>query len=75
MAYFASRAQDAAQKIKQATLEVEAADAPYRRGGSLDALNKGKCKRANARRDQSDDIFRPSSPADRATPDSQPRSV
>jgi hypothetical protein len=39
VAYYTSRAQDAAQKIKEAQIGVENADAAYRKGGSLDALN------------------------------------
>jgi hypothetical protein len=42
-----SLAQDAAAAIKQATLEVENADRSYRRGGSLDALNKANAKLAD----------------------------
>jgi hypothetical protein len=48
MAYYTSLARDAAEKIKQATIEVERADAAYRRGGSLDALNKANAKLADA---------------------------
>ena len=51
MAYYTSQAQDAAQKIKQATLEVERADQAYRRGGSLDALNKANAALAAAHND------------------------
>jgi hypothetical protein len=40
MAYFTSRAQDCAQKIKEARAEVERATWDYRRGGGVDALNK-----------------------------------
>lgn len=34
-----SLAEDAGQKIKEATLAVERADAAYRKGGSLNDLN------------------------------------
>jgi hypothetical protein len=47
MTYFTSRAQDAAQKIKEASIEVERADAAYRRGGSLGALNAANAKLAD----------------------------
>jgi hypothetical protein len=46
MTYFTSQAQDCAQKIKEATAEVEKADRSYRRGGSLDALNAANRKLA-----------------------------
>jgi hypothetical protein len=42
-----SRAQDAAAAIKQAQIEVENADAAYRRGGSLDAVNRANAKLAD----------------------------
>jgi hypothetical protein len=47
MAY-TSRAQDAAQQIKMAEIAVENADAAYRKGGSLDALNKANRTLADA---------------------------
>jgi hypothetical protein len=48
MPSYTSRAQDAAQKIKEATIEVEAADRSYRKGGSLGALNKANRALADA---------------------------
>jgi hypothetical protein len=51
MAYYTSQAQDAAERIKQATIAVEAADAAYRKGGGLDALNKANAKLADAHSD------------------------
>jgi hypothetical protein len=50
MAY-TSLAKDAAQRIKEATIEVEATDAAYRRGGSLAALNKANRALAAANND------------------------
>jgi hypothetical protein len=43
-----SRAQDCAEKIKQAQIAVENADTAYRKGGSLDALNKANRTLADA---------------------------
>jgi hypothetical protein len=51
MTYFTSRAQDAAAAIKQASIEVEKADAAYRKGGSLDNLNKANRRLAAAHND------------------------
>jgi hypothetical protein len=48
VAYYTSRAQDAAQKIKEARIGVENADAAYRQGGSLDALNAANRTLADA---------------------------
>jgi hypothetical protein len=46
--FWTSRAQDAAEDIKQAQLAVERADKAYRRGGSLSALNKANDALAQA---------------------------
>jgi hypothetical protein len=48
MTYFTSRAQDCAERIKQAQADVAAADRAYRRGGSVDALNKANRALADA---------------------------
>ena len=48
MAYYTSLSQDGAQRIKEATIAVEAADRSYRKGGSLDALNKANAELADA---------------------------
>jgi hypothetical protein len=48
VATFTSRAQDAAQKIKEAQIAVENADHAYRKGGSLDTLNKANRTLADA---------------------------
>jgi hypothetical protein len=47
MPSYTSRAQDCAEKIKQAQIEVEAADRAYRKGGSLAALNAANAKLAD----------------------------
>jgi hypothetical protein len=47
MAY-TSRAQDAAQKIKDAELEVERARNAYRRGGGCEVINKANSNLAEA---------------------------
>ena len=46
-----SRAQDCAAQIKQAQGDVAQADAAYRKGGSLDALNRANRKLADAHND------------------------
>jgi hypothetical protein len=51
MTYYTSRAQDCAEKIKQAQIDVGNADAAYRKGGSLDALNAANRKLAAAHND------------------------
>ena len=51
MTYYTSRAQDCAEKIKQAQADVATADAQYRRGGSLDRLNKANAALARAHDD------------------------
>ena len=51
MTYYTSRAQDCAEKIKQAQADVATADAQYRRGGSLDQLNKANAALARAHDD------------------------
>jgi hypothetical protein len=48
MTSYTSKAQDAAQKIKEAQIGVENADHAYRRGGSLNALNKANRALADA---------------------------
>jgi hypothetical protein len=48
MTYFTSRAQDCAAQIKAAQDEVEKATWDYRRGGSVDAVNKANRKLADA---------------------------
>jgi hypothetical protein len=51
MTYFTSRAQDAAQRIKECQIAVEAANRSYCKGGSLDALNKANAALAAAHND------------------------
>jgi hypothetical protein len=51
MPSYTSRAQDAAAAIKRVSIEVENADAAYRRGGSLETLNKANAKLAAAHDD------------------------
>jgi hypothetical protein len=51
MAYYTSRQQDCAQKIKEARANVEKTTWSYRRGGSLDALNAANRKLADANND------------------------
>ncbi|MEH2547134.1 hypothetical protein V1283_003779 [Bradyrhizobium sp. AZCC 2262] len=51
MTYFTSRAQDAAQKIKEAQIEVETATRAYSRGVGVDALNQANRKLADAHND------------------------
>jgi hypothetical protein len=46
-----SLAQDAAAAIKQATIEVEASDRAYRKGGSLNNLNAANRRLADAHND------------------------
>jgi len=53
MPNYTSRAEDAAEKIKQAEIAVEKADAAYRKGGSLDALNAANRRLADAHDDLS----------------------
>jgi hypothetical protein len=52
MPYYTSREQDAAQKIKESQIEYERAEANYRRGGGVDAINKAKSKLAAAHNDR-----------------------
>jgi hypothetical protein len=47
MPSYTSRAQDCAEKIKQASIAVEKADAAYRKGGSLNDLNRANAKLAD----------------------------
>ena len=42
MPSYTSRAADAAQKIKEAQLEVERADAKYRKGGGCEVIAKAE---------------------------------
>jgi hypothetical protein len=51
MAAYTSRAQDAAQKIKEAQIEVESARHAYNAGGSLDAVNRATRKLNDAHND------------------------
>ena len=51
MTYYTSRAQDCAEKIKQAQADVATADAQYRKGGSLNQLNKANAALACAHDD------------------------
>ncbi|MGB6400467.1 MAG: hypothetical protein WBF73_33000 [Bradyrhizobium sp.] len=51
MPSYTSRAQDCAEKIKQAQIAVEAVDAAYRRGGSLNNLNAANRALADAHND------------------------
>jgi hypothetical protein len=51
MTSYTSKAQDAAQKIKEAQSGVDSADQAYRRGGSLNALNKANRALADAHND------------------------
>ena len=44
MPYFTSRAQDAAEKIKEAEIEVKRADAKYRKGAGCEVLTKANSK-------------------------------
>ncbi|WP_316216754.1 hypothetical protein [Bradyrhizobium sp. SZCCHNR3003] len=48
MTYYTSRAQDAAEKVKQAQAEVERADAAYRKGAGCDVIAKANSKLAAA---------------------------
>jgi|tagenome__1003787_1003787.scaffolds.fasta_scaffold20042448_1 hypothetical protein len=48
MAVYSSRAQDCAAKIKQAQADVMKADAAYRKGGSVNALNAANRALADA---------------------------
>jgi hypothetical protein len=48
MPSYTSRAADAAQKIKEAQLEVERADAKYRKGGGCEVIAKADSKLAAA---------------------------
>ncbi|WP_315806576.1 MULTISPECIES: hypothetical protein [unclassified Bradyrhizobium] len=48
MTYYTSRAQDAAQKIKECQLEVERADAAYRKSGDCGIINRANRKLADA---------------------------
>jgi hypothetical protein len=52
MPYYTSREQDAVQKIKEAQIEYERAEALYRRGGGVYAINKAKSKLAAAHNDR-----------------------
>jgi hypothetical protein len=45
---YTSRAQDCAEKIKQARAEVEQATWDYRRGGSVDRVNAANRRLADA---------------------------
>jgi hypothetical protein len=42
MPSYTSRAQDAAQKVKEAEIEVERADAKYRKGAGCQVLTKAQ---------------------------------
>jgi hypothetical protein len=48
MTYFTSRAQDCAEKIKQAQADVERTTWDYRRTGRVDAMNAANRKLADA---------------------------
>jgi hypothetical protein len=51
MPNYTSRAQDCGARIKQAQADVAAADRSYRKGGSLDGLNKANRALADAHND------------------------
>lgn len=51
MASNTSRAQDCAERIKQAQADVAKADRAYRRGGGVDALNAANRRLADAHND------------------------
>ena len=51
MTSYTSRAQDCAARIKAAQGDVALADAAFRRGGSLDALNRANAKLISAHND------------------------
>ena len=51
MTSYTSRAQDCAERIKAAQADVAKADAAYRKGGSLDALNRANANLASAHND------------------------
>jgi hypothetical protein len=51
MTSYTSRAQDCAERIKLAQADVAKADAAYRKGGSLDVLNRANAKLASAHQD------------------------
>jgi hypothetical protein len=48
MTQFTSRAQDAAHEIKLAQIAVDKSVVNYRKGGSLDAVNRANAKLADA---------------------------
>ena len=51
MTSYTSRAQDCANRIKLAQADVATADAAYRKGGSLDAVNAANRKLAGCHND------------------------
>jgi hypothetical protein len=51
MPYFTSRAQDCAERIKEARAEVDKAQRAYSRGGSVGAVNAANARLAAAHND------------------------